>query len=417
MLMPSFKALLSSILLAGAAVAAGTDGPYSLGLAPVGIEKGLLNTTLDCDVTALGLLPLGKQKIGFGVYAFLPGRVSINQPFSIVASTRLIVPASLNGLAGLLGAKYYSGTVDSVVVNTPGASPSSTDVAKNANLTIPAAILNTKGVSVLEVPGPGKSIIVGPLTASKDGNVVISFGAISASITTLDARMNKSLISAKVVCAAQKRPISVAAITVGGNRSTKPIVPKGGGGKIPTIPEGQTAGVTGFNYICDFSGFIRGPVRVSLGAVKASNAQVASGGKITLAQGQGNIILSQKLVDDIKAIVSIADHTTLTLTTVNLVASNASPATQNIIPAGGISVSNVAIAAGAVAVIPPGAPQQTLPDINFTAGESGSTALISIGDAAGNASLRDSDDNEILAIDFTCAALSPNVPVFPYDIQ
>ncbi|KAE8270672.1 hypothetical protein A4X09_0g1656 [Tilletia walkeri] len=417
MLMPTFKALLSSILLAGAAVAAGTNGPYALGLAPVGIEKGVFNTTLDCTVQVLGLLPLLSQyQIGFGVSALLPGRVSVNQPFSIVAGTRLTIPRSLNNLAGVLGAKFYAGTVDSVVVNTPGATPASTDVAKGGNLTIPASPLNREGVSILEIPGAGKSIVVGPLTASAAGNVIISFGAIAASITTLDSNKQKTLISAKVTCPAQKRPVSLAAITVGGTASTKPIVPTGLGA-IPTIPNGQTAGTTGFNYNCDFSGLVQGPVRVSIGAVKPSNAQVASGGKITLAQGQGNIILSATLVNRIKAIVSIADHTSLTLTAFNLVASNATPAKQNILPAGGITVNNLPIKAGAVAVIPPTAPQTTLPDINFTAGKSGSTALISIADAAGSASLRDVDDNEILSIDFTCNALSPTVPVFPYDIQ
>ncbi|KAK0536617.1 hypothetical protein OC835_001967 [Tilletia horrida] len=414
MLMPSFKSLLSSILLAGAVVAQ-TDGPYSLGLAPVGIEKGVLNTTLSCSVTAIGFLPLGTQQIGFGVSALLPGRVSVNQPFSIVAGTRLIVPKSLNSIAGLFGARYYSGTVDSVIVNTPGASPASTDVAKGQTLTIPTAPLNPNGISVLEVPGAGKTLTVGPLTASSAGNVIISFGAIAASIKTLDKNGKATFITAKVSCPAQQRPTSLAAIAVGGTASTKPIVPSGGG-DIPTIPSGQTAGVTGFNYNCDFSGFVQGPVRVSLGGVKPSNAAVQSGGQITLAKGQGNIILSATLVNRIKKIVSIADHTTLTLTTFNLVASNATPATQNIIPDGGITISNIPVKSGAVATVPPTAPQTTLPDINFTAGKSGSTALLSIADAAGNASLRDADDNEILAIDFTCAALSPNVPVFPYDI-
>ncbi|KAK0544733.1 hypothetical protein OC861_001639 [Tilletia horrida] len=415
MLLPSFKALLSSVLLAGSVAFAQTDGPYSLGLAPVGIEKGVLNTTLSCSVTAIGFLPLGTQTIGFGVSALLPGRVSLNQPFSIVAGTRLIVPKSLNGLAGLFGAKYYSGTVDSVVVNTPGASPASTDVAKGANLVIPTSPLIANGVSVLEIPGSGNVITVGPLTASDAGNVIISFGQIQASITTLDKNMKKTFVTAKVNCAAQKRPTSLAAITVGGTKSTKAIVPSGGG-DIPTIPQGQTAGVTGFNYFCDFSGFVQGNVRVSLGGVKTSNSAVNSGGKITLASGQGNIILSSALVKSIKKIVSIADHTTLTLTTFNVAATNATPEKQNIIPDGGYTVTNVPVKAGAVVTIPPDAPGSTLPDAVFTAGQSGSTALLSLADAAGNASLRDADDNEILAIDFTCAALDPLVPVFPYDI-
>ncbi|KAE8212422.1 hypothetical protein CF327_g3927 [Tilletia walkeri] len=413
MLMPSFKALLSSILLAGAAVAQ-TDGPFSIGLAPVGIEKGVLNTTLACNVTAIGFLNLGSQNIGFGVAANLPGRASINQPFFVTAGTRLIVPKSLSSLAGLFGARYYTGTVDSVTLNTAGATTASVEAAKG--VAIPVAPLNTNGISVLEVPGNGQSLTVGPIKASKAGNVVLSFGAIAATIKTLDSAQKATFITAKVSCPAQARPVSLAGITVGGTASTATITPAGVGA-LPTIPADKTAGVTGFNYQCDFSGFVQGVVRVSLGGVKPTNAQVKSGQPIVLSQGQGNIILSDALVSNIKQIVSIADHTTLTLTTFNLVASNATPAKQNIIPSGGIVVNNVPIKGGAVATIPPTAPQSTLPDIKFTAGPSGSTAFISIADAAGNASLRDADDNEILAIDFTCAALSPTVPVFPYDIQ
>ncbi|KAL9936031.1 hypothetical protein V8E36_004873 [Tilletia maclaganii] len=415
MLMPSFKALLSSVLLATTAVVAKTDGPYGIDLAPAGIEKGILNTTLACSVTAIGFLPLGTQQIGFGVSARLPGRVNVGQPFSIVAATRLIVPKSLNSIAGLFGARYYTGTVDSVIVNTPGADPSSTDVAKGQNLTIPVAPLNPNGVSVLEVPGNSNVLTVGPLTASSEGNVIISFGAIAASIKTLDKNQKNSFVTAKVSCPAQKRPTSLAYIAVGTGKSTTAIVPKSIA-VLPQIPPDSTAGVTGFNYFCDFSGFVQGTIRVSLGGVKSGNAAVRSGGAITLSQGQGNIILSTKLVKDIKTIVKTASTTTVTLTTFNIKATNASPAVQNIIPEGGVVIENIPVKGGAVATVPPTAPQQTLPDITFTAGASGSTALLSIADAAGSASLKSKDGEELLTIDFTCAALEPNVPIFPYDI-
>ncbi|KAK0544488.1 hypothetical protein OC846_006057 [Tilletia horrida] len=415
MLMPSFKSLLSSILLAGSVALAQTDGPYSLGLAAVNVETGVLNTTLTCQVNALGFLNLGNQSIGFGVAANLPGRVNISQPFTVTAGTRLIVPKSLSSLAGLFGAKYYAGTVDSVVLNTAGASTASVDAAKGKNVKIPTSPLNSNGVSVLEVPGNGNSLTVGPIVANKAGNVILSFGQILATVTTLDKNQKATFITAKVTCPAQSRPVSLAGITVGGSGSKAQVNPQGVG-PVPTIPQGITAGVTGFNYFCDFSGFVQGNVRVSLGGVKPSNTAVKSGGKITLSQGQGNIILSDDLVSQITAIVSTADHSTITLTTFNLVATNATPSKQNILPDGGITVTNVPIQAGATITVPADAPASTLPDINFTAGKSGTTAFLSIADAAGNASLRDADDNEILAIDFTCAALNPLPPVFPYDI-
>ncbi|KAL9935991.1 hypothetical protein V8E36_004833 [Tilletia maclaganii] len=404
----SFKALLSSILLATAAVAQ-TDGPYSLGLAPVGIEKGVLNTTLSCNVTAIGFLNLGAQQIGFGVAANLPGRVNVNQPFFVTAGTRLLVPKSVNSLAGLFGATFYSGTVDSVVLNTKGANAASVDAAKGKNVQIPVSPLNSNGISVLEVPGNGDSLTVGPITAAKSGVVTLSFGTIAATVKTLDKNKKATFITAKVNCPAQSRPVSLASIAVGGSDSTDTITPDGVGA-LPTIPADITAGVTSFNYFCDFSGLVQGNIRVSLGGVKPSNAAVKSGGKITLAQGQGNIILTDDLITSIKGIVGdSADSTTVTLNTFNIKATNATPATKNIIPSGGITISNIPLTGGAVAVT-------TLPDITFTAGKSGATALLSIADAAGTAVLNQPDGSELLSVDFTCAALSPNVPIFPFDI-
>ncbi|CAD6886748.1 unnamed protein product [Tilletia laevis] len=410
------KLTVASVLALVGAVSAATDGPYGLGQAPSGFIKGVLNTSLSCNISALGILPLGQYQIPFGVSAVLPDKVNANQPFNVIAGTRLIVPQSVNFLAALFGARFYGGVATKVIVNAAGASPAFIDAAKSQTLTIPQAPINANGVSVLELPGNGNIITVGPFTgATAKSSVVLSFGDIAATIDTFNATGSKTFITAFVVCPAAQRPTSLAFVNTGGSGSTATITPPAStkAGDIKTVPANSTAGIVGLTYQCDFSGFVQGAVRISVGGFKPSNAAINSGDKIVISQGQGNVYLTKKLISDIKAIVSIADSTKITLSTLNFKAINATPATKNALPDGFTTTAKLNTNA---IVVPNGAPSKTLPDIVFTAGKSGSTALISLADVAGNASLLDADGNEILAIDFTCAALSPATGLLPFDI-
>ncbi|KAK0548482.1 hypothetical protein OC845_003559 [Tilletia horrida] len=406
------KLTIASVLALAGAASAATDGPYGIGAAPAGFIKGVLNTTLNCNITALGILPIGGYPIPFGVAAVLPDKVNANQPFNVVASTRLIVPKSVNFLAALFGAKFYEGTATKVVVNADGASPASIDAAASGGLAIPRAPINANGVSVLEVPGNGGSITVGPFKgATSTSSVILSFGEIDATVNTYNATGAKTFITAFVKCPAAQRPTSLAFVNTGGSGSTTLINPKSNG-QIQTVPLGFTAGVVGLNYNCDFSGFVTGQVRISVGGV-ASNAAVSSGGSIAISQGQGNVYLTSKLISDIKAIVSTAAKYKITISTLNFKAKNATPATKNALAKPFTATAPLTTAA---LVVPAGAPTNTLPDITFTAGASGSTALISLGDVAGSATLLDSDGNDILEIDFTCAAPKPNTGLLPFNI-
>ncbi|KAE8217193.1 hypothetical protein CF319_g8658 [Tilletia indica] len=63
----------SVVALAGA-ISAATDGPYGLGQAPSGFIKGVLNTTLNCNISALGILPLIAHQMLFRVSTVLPDK-------------------------------------------------------------------------------------------------------------------------------------------------------------------------------------------------------------------------------------------------------------------------------------------------------------------------------------------------------
>ncbi|KAE8240680.1 hypothetical protein A4X13_0g7654, partial [Tilletia indica] len=219
---------------------------------------------------------------------------------------------------------------------------------------------------------------------------------------------------ANITCPAQTRPASLAYVNVGATTNTATVTPAPVT-SIPTIPINSTAGVTGYTYNCTFTGVGSAAVNVSLGGVKNSNAPVVSGSTIALSQGQGNIFSSQALVNLIKAKYSTATSFSLTVSTLNFNAINATPASKN-----GLTTAQTSpiqpLSASAVITVPSTAPTTPLADITFTAGASGSTALLSLGSAAGSLTVYNSANTAVATVAFSCPALSPAVPIFPFDI-
>ncbi|CAD6968980.1 unnamed protein product [Tilletia controversa] len=231
--------------LIGAAAAA-TTGPFSVGAATSGYEIGVLNSTLLCNVTSTGL-NLKNQQILFGIKAALPNRVSSTQSFYITAGTRLIVPASINNLAYGFGARTYAGNATKVIVNAQGATPSTIDAAVTP-IAIPSAPVVSGGVSVLNVPGSGKTLKVGPFKgAAANSKVIVSIGQIEATVKTYNDAGAATFLTASIVCPAQARPASLAYINVGTSGSTTTLTPANNG-ILPTIPVNSTAGATGYTY-------------------------------------------------------------------------------------------------------------------------------------------------------------------------
>ncbi|KAK0558941.1 hypothetical protein OC844_004763 [Tilletia horrida] len=409
------KLTIASVLsLIGAAFAA-TDGPYSIGPSPAGFETGVLNATLFCNVSSTGL-NLKNQQIAFGVAALLPNRVNASQPFSVVAATRLIVPASINNLAYGFGARTYAGNATKVIVNAQGSTPAFIDAASTP-IPIPSAPVVSGGPTVLEVPGNGGTITVGPFTGAANSNIVFSFGDINAIIKTYNSTGGATFLVANVTCPAQARPASLAYVAVGGTGSTTAIVPSSNG-NIPTVPINSTSGTTAYTYSCTFTGIGTSPVTLSVGGSKASNNAVTSGSSVAISLGQGNIYVTPALTSLFTAKYSSGTAYSLNVTTLNFAATNASPSTKNGIPGSGIATPITPVSSTtAVLSLPSGAPATTLPDIAFTAsGASGSTSLISIGSAAGSVTIYNSANAAIATVPFSCPALSPNVPVLPFDI-
>ncbi|KAK0531447.1 hypothetical protein OC835_003665 [Tilletia horrida] len=409
------KLTVASVLSLIGAAAAATTGPYSIGASTSGYEVGVLNSTIICNVTSTGL-NLKNQQILFGIKAALPNRISSSQSFYVTAGTRLIVPASINNLAYGFGARTYAGNATKVIVNAQGATPATLDAAATAPIAIPSAPVVSGGVSVLNVPGSGKTIKVGPFKgAAANSKIVFSIGEIGATVKTYDSAGAATFLTANIVCPAQSRPASLAYVNVGGSGSTTTLTPANNG-VIPTIPLNSTAGVTGYTYNCAFTGLGSAAVRVSLGGAKASNAAVASGSTISITKGQGNIYSSAALVSLIQGGFPSATKFSVKISTLNFAASGATPALKNGIPSTGYTSAQLAVSSTAVATIPSGAPTTTLPAVSFTAGASGSTAYISLADAAGTLNLFDSTGASVGTVAFSCPALSPDVPIFPFDI-
>ncbi|KAL9939043.1 hypothetical protein V8E36_001856 [Tilletia maclaganii] len=407
------KLSIASVLALISAAAAQTTGPYTVGAAASGAEIGALNATIFCNVTSTGL-NLKNQQIAFGIKAALPNRISSSQSFFVVAGTKLIVPASINNLAFGFGARSYAGNATKVIVRAQGATPSTIDAATTP-IAIPSAPIASGQVAILNVPGSGSTLKVGPFKgASANSRITFSIGDITARIIAYRADGTPTILNASIACPAQARPASLAYVAVGGSGSTTTITPANNG-VLPTIPINSTAGTTGYTYSCTFTGLGTASVRVALGGAKANNAAVAPGSTISITRGQGNIYSSAALQTLVKNKYASASKFSVKINTLNFIATGATPATKNGIPSGGLTSAVKTISSTAVAVIPSGAPTTTLPAISFTAGSSG-VAYIGLGGADGVLNVFDSANAVLANVAFSCPALSPNVPILPYDI-
>ncbi|KAK0554016.1 hypothetical protein OC846_002301 [Tilletia horrida] len=407
--------LATALSLAGYAAAAATNGPYAVGAATSGFETGVLNSTILCNVSSTGL-NLKNQVIGFGIAANLPNIVNVSQPFYVQAAARLIVPASINNLAYGFGARTYAGTATKVLVNAKGSTPSQVDAAAPSGIVIPSAPVNSGAVSVLNVPAIGSNIKVGTFKGTAaNSQVVFSIGDLAATVNTYNSTGGATFLVANITCPAQTRPASLAYVAVGSGTTVTTITPATIA-SIPTIPVNSTAGVTGYTYSCTFTNVGTAPVQVSLGGAKASNAAVASGTTFSVTQGQGNIYSSAALVSLIQGKYPSANNFAITIASLAFNAINATPTTQNGIPSGGLNSGVLPVSSTAVAAIPSGAPTTTLPAVSFTAsGASGTTASVSLGAASGTLFVYNGS-TQLASVAFSCPALSPNVPIFPYDI-
>ncbi|KAK0547702.1 hypothetical protein OC846_003958 [Tilletia horrida] len=393
MIVPSVKSLLVSVVLSATLALAATDGPYHLGQAPVNFQKDVLNTTLSCSVTAAGKFSLTNQQIGFGFAAYVPSRLNVSQPFTFTLTNRLIIPQSLSSKAASAGASYYNGTITSLVVNLDGASVGSIDAVKGKTVNIPTTAVNSNGVGVVLVPGAGKSIRVGPITTSSEGNVMLNLGQISANITYLD-KNKKPAFTAQVSCpASQYSKLPFSLIGIGGNAYKTQVDPNTIN-VIPTIPADKLAVTSGVGYYCDFAQYPDQPIRVSFGAVRPSNAGASYKEPIYLTNAQANVVLSAALVGQIVSVYTWTRVFNFNITTFNLVAVGANPSVLNLAPASGWYFKGVPAAGGSTITIPAGAPNTTLPDIKFNpTGSPATNFRVGVADLSGTVELCSTPDN------------------------
>ncbi|KAE8235208.1 hypothetical protein A4X03_0g9862, partial [Tilletia caries] len=168
---------------------------------------------------------------------------------------------------------------------------------------------------------------------------------------------------------------------------------------------------------CTFDGIGTSPITLSVAGAKTNNAAVASGSNVALSLGQGQIFVEKALTDLFIAKYPTANGYKLNVTTLNFLASGASPASKNGVPSTGYATPITPVSSTTTALtIPDGAPTNILPDISFTAGASGGTALLSLGSAGGIVTIY--SGNAVVGTSaFSCPALSPATPIFPFDIQ
>ncbi|KAK0544671.1 hypothetical protein OC846_005974 [Tilletia horrida] len=408
------KLLLGSVLALASSTLAITNGPYNIGASSSGFETAVLNTTIFCNVSFSGL-KMRDFSVQLGVDAILPSSVDTNQPFNIAARARLVLDRRFSFFSYGFGNRAFDGNVTKFIVNAAGSSPSSTNVVKDGVIPIPRTTWVNNVTTPFEIPVSSSAITLGPFkSAQANSNIVLSFGELNMTLQSYNTTGGPSFLIYNVTCPAQSHPALLGSVAVGGSGSTTAIKPQNTG-SIPIIPANSTAASTGYTYSCSFSGLGSSGVRVSFAGAKGSNAALTAGSTFSVRSVQGNIYSSAALVSLIKSKYSTATDFALTLSNLAFDATNASPATQNGIPSGGLTSSKQSLTSTAVATIPNGAPGTTFGPVSFTAGASGSPSLVSLGAASGSLKIYNGTNTLLATVTFSCPALSPAVPLLAYD--
>ncbi|KAK0560851.1 hypothetical protein OC861_006095 [Tilletia horrida] len=416
----------SGILLAlVSAASAATSGPNSVGIPPAGFEKVVLNTTILCNFTFVGVYR--NQPVSLGVDAVLPNQVNSSQPFTGLARLRLFIPRAINQVYYAFGARSYDGVVQQLVVDAAGSIPSSVDAAQSQLISIPRtgvsgnqSYFNNSSadqISIFEFPAIGNAISIGPFTPSQaDSRIPLSMDNIKFHLNFYNRTGGENkYLNTNVTCRSASSPALLAYVSSGSTGSVKTVTPSGGTGAIPQIPINSSAASSAYKYACSFTGLGSSPLTFSVAGAKTNSTAIPTGYAFSIRSVQGNVFSSSTLVTLIKSKYSTATDVSLKLSSLAFNAANASPSTQNGIPSGGLTLSRQSLTSTATFTFPSGAPSTTLAPITFTAGASGSPAYISLGAASGSITVYNGAST-LANVTFSCPARSPAVPFFPVDV-
>lgn len=360
----------------------------------VGVDTGRFKLPIGCTIS-LGGLPVFYLPTDVDVQGVAPVQLGPGQRFYLSqGSGSITFPSWLTSLAPILGIDRADAKITDLSIGASGSTPSSINIAAGRPFEIDDIAIEAGRPLKVGLPLTG-TFDVGPYTAPDGGKVTLAFEHALAEVDLKSSAGFSLPITADCKPSAGNALLTIA---VGGAAGRPPAKITGAPLNFPEPASNELVGIINAPYTCKV-----GADTLDVGiAVGAHIPLVAKrGSSFSFTQASGALVIPagtvNKLID--KGYTSASGK----VTALNLAVEGGTPATQNVIPSGGIAIPNTPLARDEQITVPlPG--DGTLTAGPFTPASSATSTSVALGSAAADLSF-----NGGSAAPATCDAPSPTV--------
>lgn len=347
---------------------------------PVNAQAGALNFSTVCDMPLLGA-------VTFPTWGQATGPISIasgQQSYLGDLAVKVTIPALFTTLAALIGAKQASVLIHVEVKVANGIPPLYVPFPNGLrinNISLPAH-------GPLEVAFPTHGVVepTGPVAADKPGvDIILSLGSIRADITVQGAHGNTIFGPITINCDHQLVDWPLGLANVGPKRDPTPpplVITNGEVGKYPIIPFGYQTGVYTFPYQCDLQEL--GSHDIVLALVGTVGAFFHPGQSFAITDAEAFLNISATTMNLAVGAFPGTREIRVTSSEFLLSATNASPNSINALSKPLTAAAPAKAGEGVTLAFPPEGVLEFGP---FTAGESGTDIILSVGNVPGTVQL------------------------------
>jgi hypothetical protein len=360
------------VLLAGLASACGSGvivpgapAPTTVAI-PEGSQVGTGTVPVSCQVPVLGTMTFVAQGTGAVGTVVGPGQ----QVYLTDVRGALEVPGFFFTLASVVGATSVDASVTTLDIDASG----STSAVLNAAATpieVTDIPVHAGQAETVHAPDSG-TLTIGPFTAPSSGSMALSIGAVSVTVTLLDAQGKPTFVPLTVTCAVPNPPIVLVGFHVDPNApSSPPVEVSDVDAPAFTVPVGDVEGSLHVPLECTVGDL--GGVQMDGTITGQLPGILPTGLPYTIDAASGSLDLPSTVVDQLLAEQPDATQVAGAITTLDIDATNSSPSVLNV-AATPIDVPAQPVRSGQGLSVPiPASGTMTVGP--FTAGSVGATTL------------------------------------------
>ncbi|CAD6889252.1 unnamed protein product [Tilletia controversa] len=391
----------------------GPLGPENYYSAAPGLQIGVANLTVLCNVTAFAFLPINNIAVTALVQFTNANYVGLGDVIQIESGIgRVKIGGDLTGLLGLVGVNSLTAKVTELDIIADGTQEEVVDISQILELTVPNTTVVPGKPLFIQLPTTGGFSV----TARSDGKSEIITAALGA--VKLNATVHSTFlgnIPATVSCPALQRPIAIGFIRAEPGYKAEEVPKKVY--DIVEVPAGSLLGTAGIEFTCTAGsyGTFKLPTYVS-GYI--ASLTVKAGSPFQFENGHATVTIPQSFQKTIRSKQASADSFSIKLTSLKFSAEKASPEINDIASSSAAITTNTykLKSSGSVKVDVPGK-NGLLPPVEFTADAdaAGELALTYLDSVSGSLIIKQGTKT-LQTVAFNCPKPEPRLGLFNLNI-